>query len=224
MISHQHRCIFIHIPKCAGTSFEAVLGHLDEYTGRAGQDHRSLRMIQSPIPFTKVTSSADNLKDLVRRCREPFRQHANQKNAYRVTPQQYQTYFKFTVVRNPWLRLHSWYRNVMRDKWHQMNYSIPNDISFEDFVLQYAGTGFLKPQIYWIKNFNGDVDLDYIGKFEQLDESFSYISNKLALKQATLPHRLPSNEADFYDDFTPKVVDYIAKYYAEEIEMFAYTF
>ena len=37
MISHQHKCIFIHIPKCAGTSIEfffkhnaAALGHKKE--------------------------------------------------------------------------------------------------------------------------------------------------------------------------------------------------
>ena len=39
MISHKHQCIFVHIPKCAGTSIASALGHLDNHTGRGGQDH-----------------------------------------------------------------------------------------------------------------------------------------------------------------------------------------
>ena len=34
MISNDYRCIFIHIPKCAGTSIEDALGHLDNHPGR----------------------------------------------------------------------------------------------------------------------------------------------------------------------------------------------
>ena len=42
MISHKHKykCIFIHIPKCAGTSIEKALGHFELYNGRGRQDHR----------------------------------------------------------------------------------------------------------------------------------------------------------------------------------------
>ena len=34
MVSHKHKCIFIHIPKCAGTSIEEALGHFDGYRGK----------------------------------------------------------------------------------------------------------------------------------------------------------------------------------------------
>ena len=57
MISHEHKCIFIHIPKCAGTSIESALGHLNNYTGINRQDHRTIRMIEKPIITTNFFSS-----------------------------------------------------------------------------------------------------------------------------------------------------------------------
>ena len=48
MISTRHRCIFVHIPKTAGTSVEAALGWFTEYT-RGAQDHRSIRKLREAI-------------------------------------------------------------------------------------------------------------------------------------------------------------------------------
>ena len=70
MISHKYKCIFIHIPKCAGTSIEAALGHLDGHTGRGGQDHRSIRMIQSITP--RAFFSVENLQEVLRRLKHQY--------------------------------------------------------------------------------------------------------------------------------------------------------
>lgn len=34
MISHKHKIIFIHLPKCAGTSIERSFGHNINHVGR----------------------------------------------------------------------------------------------------------------------------------------------------------------------------------------------
>uniref|UniRef100_A0A1D9FVM8 Sulfotransferase family protein n=1 Tax=Moorena producens (strain JHB) TaxID=1454205 RepID=A0A1D9FVM8_MOOP1 len=60
MISHEHKCIFVHIPKCAGTSIEHLLGHFDDFSGRGGQDHRSIRTIEQP--FIKIIMSKNYSK------------------------------------------------------------------------------------------------------------------------------------------------------------------
>ena len=44
-ISHTHRCIFIHIPKCAGTSVETALGM-----------HRDWRVEDAEAMYGRVSS------------------------------------------------------------------------------------------------------------------------------------------------------------------------
>ena len=52
MISHEHKCIYIHIPKTAGTSVEKRLGAHEKMDVRLKQDHRTIRNIMSGIsPF-----------------------------------------------------------------------------------------------------------------------------------------------------------------------------
>ena len=73
MISHDYRCIFIHIPKCAGTSIEDALGHLDNHPGRGGQDHRSIRIIE-PIHLSHlrhIIFKKDNFSEFIQRINLP---------------------------------------------------------------------------------------------------------------------------------------------------------
>ena len=97
MISHQHRFIFIHIPKTAGTSIEKAL--CDE----------SCQLLPGEWDRTRVSHTPLNhltLQELV--------------DYSILTPAQFKTYFKFCFVRNPWDRLISeifcpWMRPWFRD-------------------------------------------------------------------------------------------------------------
>jgi hypothetical protein len=182
-------------------------------------------MIQNPIRFIDVVSNSDNVKDYIRRVRETKRTHRNPNNRLQVNAEQYNSYYKFSIVRNPWMRIHSWYKNVMRDEAHQRNYKVPPDISFLDFVKEYAGTGYLRPQTYWLKQFDNNLNFNFIGKFENLNGAFEQVASDLKfLTDKELPHRIEGQKSDPSTDFNQEVVDFIADYYAEEIELFDYTF
>ena len=62
-----------------------------------------------------------------------------------ITKEQYESYFKFTFIRNPWERAYSWYKNVMRDENHKRSHNIISQIPFNEFLQLYAGKGLLKP-------------------------------------------------------------------------------
>lgn len=162
MISHAHRCIFLHIPKCAGTSVETALGHLDGHAGRDGQDHRPLRFLETPVPL-QAFFGIDNLRIMKNRIRRP-RPAANPRNLLTVTPEQYARYFKFPIVRNPWDRLYSVYCNVARDPVHRRSMGIGEMPPLLDFLRDNQGRMLLLPQTYWLKDFRGRVRLDFIGR------------------------------------------------------------
>lgn len=225
MISHKYKCIFIHIPKCAGTSIESALGHLENYNGRGGQDHRTIRMIEQPYLIPKTFSSKENIMELLRRNKQHhFDKTYNFRNKYTVTKQQYKSYYKFTIVRNPWARAFSWYNNVMRDEMHMKIHGIDKDISFKGFLLKFAGKGMISPQLYWLKNFNGNIPLDFIGHFENLDEDVHKVFKALNMEDTTLPHKVKSEQKDFRDYYDKETNNIILNTCKEEIDLFGYTF
>jgi hypothetical protein len=179
MISHRHKCIFIHIPKCAGTSVEKALGHLDGHVGREGQDHRIIRNLEKPSLNKHVFSSKENLKLFVNHLRFLyFYEVDNLHNKILVDKQQYENYFKFTIVRNPWSRGVSVYKNILRDDLHRENYGLSQDISFHNFLKMNLGKKMLRPQTFWLKDYAGKIPLDYVGKFEDLNTVFDEIRKK----------------------------------------------
>lgn len=223
MISHEHKCIFIHIPKCAGTSISKALGHLDHHTGRGGQDHRSIRMIEKPLITPKIFSSIENIFAVLERVRHKYRT-VNPLNKLTVTKKQYDSYFKFTFIRNPWARAYSWYKNVMRDEIHKKNHKITGEFSLNEFLRLYSGKRMLRPQTHWIKDFSGSIPLDYIGRFETLNEDFQEVCKAMHIPQITLPYILKGSGEDYHEHYDKGSMNIIMEVYKEEIEMFGYSF
>ena len=62
MISHKHKCIYIHIPKTAGTSIEYKFGHFKELK-RGVQDHRTIGEME-PVPFGAPVATTVDVRTL----------------------------------------------------------------------------------------------------------------------------------------------------------------
>jgi len=226
MISHKYKCIFIHIPKCAGTSIEEALGHFDDYTGVDAQDHRMIRYFENPIPYKYILRNKSNFISFLRSLKWRFTNKINPKNNLKVTIKQYHEYFKFTIVRNPWDRVFSAYKNIMRDESHIKLLGIKKDLQFIDFVRNYAGNEFFTmPAMEYLKNYNGEITMDHIGRFENLETDFKKICEKMELSNIKLPHKLNRNNKDSYRDFyDSETMQLVAEIYEEEIGLFGYQF
>ena len=224
MISHEHQLIFIHIPKCAGTSIESAFGHFDDHTGRRGQDHRPIRMIEQPVLTTHIIRSQENVITALKRLRQPYRKGINPRNKLSVTREQYDRYYKFAFIRNPWARVFSWYKNVMRDEVHRKRHQINGQLSLYDFLQRFAGKGMLRPQTYWLEDFSGSIPLDFVGRFETLSEDFHKICEAIGISPITLPHKMKGRGEDYRDSYNSDSIQLVSTVYREEIEMFGYSF
>jgi hypothetical protein len=139
-------------------------------------------------------------------------------------------YYKFTFVRNPWDRLVSWYFYHINDD-EELKTLYPQN--FKEWVKtgmkshwnEVDGTywGDKDPINYqsWIAD---EKQYNFIGKFENLQEDFNIICDKIGIPQQKLPHKNKSKHkhyTEYYDDETRQIV---AQKYAKDIEYFEYKF
>ncbi len=188
----QHKCIFIHIPKTAGISISKAL-----FGNRSG-GHKSTRFYKQIFGVFIFNS-----------------------------------YFKFSFVRNPYSRLVSAYNFLMKGgfckkhkKWVEEN--ISNYESFHDFVTMWLNEeninniSHFRPQFNYVCDKNDKVEIDFIGRFENLEEDFQKVCRILDI-DTELPHINSSNTTQhwktFYNNETLKIVERV---YKKDFDIFGY--
>lgn len=193
------KCIFIHVPKAAGVSVCRAL-----FGGLAG-GHTHIGMYQ--MVFSK-TEFAD--------------------------------YFKFTFVRNPWDRLLSAYAFLQSGgldesdrQWSRAN--LHQFETFEDFVLGWVTEANIISHIHFIPQyrfvclpFSKRIGVDFVGRYEHLERDFAHVRDRLGLESTVkLPHhnRGPgaARPGDFRRHYTAAMREVVERVYAQDIELFGYT-
>lgn len=148
----------------------------------------------------------------------------------RIGSQKWNQAYKFTVVRNPWDKVVSHYeyrrkknktqiaaRRISFSDWVKMTYGKNKDTFY------YNNPRSFQPQVEWLKDTDGIVLMDYIIRFEAIEEGFEQVRKTIGL-EARLPHLNASKRADYreyYDDETRGIV---AHWFREDIEAFSYEF
>jgi hypothetical protein len=220
MISHDYKCIFVHIPKTAGSSIEQKLGLFDKLDWGV-QDHRTISEME-PKPKTEYYKNIINHLYSIQP-RTAIKEFLELMNLS-LSHKQYNDYFKFSFVRNPWSRAFSWYKNVMRDERQRMAKGIQHDISFKDFIIKYDDQWALKSQLFWLQNSKGKIPFDFIGRYENLTSDFGYVCDQLGIKDKSLPYLLKADNPDYMLSYDGELVDLLNKRYKEEIDIFGFKF
>jgi len=181
-------------------------------------------MLEKPFPLSLKLFTQGNSPELFRRVKHSFRKHKNPNNALTVTASQFKSYYKFSFVRNPWARAYSWFNNVIRDQVQQSHLGVTSEIDFKTFLKKFGGTGMLKPQTYWLKSFNGELGVDFVGRFEHLKEDFQAVMGALGNQKLELPHQIKGKGRDFRSVYDDETIELVARTYADEIKLFDYKF
>jgi chondroitin 4-sulfotransferase 11 len=189
----QRQALFIHIPKTAGRS-----------------------LVKSLFNVNSV-------------------EHANAEWYQRIDPDRFDRYFKFAIVRNPWDRLVSAWTYLREGgaksseddtAWGEFFHRFDN---FEDFVCHWLTPENIRrkhlftPQSEFVTDRFGGMAMDFVGRYERLNEDFDVICEKLGM-DVKLPHLNSSKRVGYREFYTDRSRDVVAEIYARDVELFQYQF
>jgi len=160
MISHSKKFIFIHIPRTGGTSIEHALENYieGELSGGGGGRWLPDDVLEMYIRKILGREKLGNAK------------HLTALDWKKVLGSRYDNYYKFTIVRNPLKKLGSLKRFNIKLK---IDESLPK---------------WLWNQSMYFKDEEGNNIVDDVFRFENLEESWKTICNKLEIDYYPLPH------------------------------------
>jgi hypothetical protein len=137
-------------------------------------------------------------------------------------------YFKFAFVRNPWDRLLSnYFFRIQR-----LQSEETASVRFRDWVLNsktkeghsFLDTGEMyKTQLSYI-TLNKTQKLDFIGRYENLQQDWNFICDQLQIEKQKLPHKNKSSHSSYINYYNEDTVNIVGEYFKEDVENFGYKF
>ena len=202
MISHQYKCIFIHIPRTAGTAIEEWI---------CGDD------------WWNIEKETKHL--LASQARELYKDH-------------WDSYFKFSFVRNPWDRMVSClesfedffkvaYAGTLDLEGYKKEFGYPLTIENDYRFTKRKDLQLAKHQDHCVYLNILDEELDFIGRFENLRKDIAFIKDRLKIekdfsfKVKDVAPRRKGKYQDYYDGKSRKTVEDLFK---NDIKAFGYEF
>jgi len=212
MISHEHQCIFIHIPKTAGTSINSFF-HPDVKFRFKNPDYERLF---GWCPKRKLHMQHATVKQLL--------------ETELVTEEQWKTYYKFTFVRNPWDRAYSDYKFIQKFSGITGSFSdyINKTGPFSEILNNSNSQNYLGDHLLPQTSFfdlEGKYQLDYVGSFENFHEDIYEILKDLnILKKFDIHINKSKRKTNYANFYTCSMENLVAKKYMQDIKALGYKF
>lgn len=215
LLSVKYNFLFVHIAKTGGTSVRAALAPL-----------RWRDPLYIPQFLASRLSHATG-----HRIASKLPRHAKIIAAKEMLPQElFDKLFKFAFVRNPWdLQVSSWH-HIRRERPHLVEH-IPD---FETFIrwkldpdrpYQYHIDTSIEIQSDYLKDLDGTILVDFIGKYEHLQEDYEEACRRIGIKPPRLPHkRQAKGRKDYRSYYNDSTANLISLYFRSDIEEFDYSF
>jgi len=194
IISDEPNLIFVAVPKTGSCSIEEAL---------------------QPLANTKLMRQ--------------FNKHATSMRLERELPvQRWMKAYKFAFVREPYAWMHSWYRfrqrDVLSNPDHTFNKRYTGNISFNEFVHTFSSNELMLKQSDFIARHNGELLVDFVGRYETLQEDFNRICERLRLDEQKLPQVNVSKPVTTNDEVLDATsIGIINEYFSQDFEMFGYS-
>lgn len=234
IISNSKKYIFIHVPKCAGTSVTRALGRTCQWND----------IVLGSTEFGAGIESA---------YKEKFglEKHSTVRDVISVVGEDiWSEYFTFTVVRNPFRRIVSWYtfaeklfngQNFLRRQAPWLYELLDKPIkssapvvkayqdtrSFSEFLRHDGcfGDDGTKPQVHWLRENEetSRIPIDHVGRVESIGDDFQQISDHIGV-DASLPRQNVTNTTGTHGRFyeSEKDAQIVLDRYAQDFHFLQY--
>nr|WP_321452382.1 sulfotransferase family 2 domain-containing protein [uncultured Carboxylicivirga sp.] len=213
MISHKYKCIFIHLPKTGGESITSFFDDNDR----------------------NIAKHANALQ---------IREYVGEKI--------WNEYFKFTIVRNPYEQAVSMYSHLRKPLYQKneiykkygktiLNPILACKVALRKNFPSYCkkiykrdykyiekdrqwNINYFSPYLDWITDSDGNIIIDYIGRFENLTEEINHIFKVINKDHQTIPVHNKSNHTHYSTYYNQDARKIINQHYNKDIKYFSYTF
>jgi hypothetical protein len=208
-LSYSHRFIFIHVYRAGGQSVSAALR-----------------------PYTVVPRGTLARVPILRRfgdarlfaLREHNYGHITARELRAALPaRQFDSFFTFSFVRNPWSWQVSVYHYVKQRPEHPFHQDWEAFRSFDDYLDWRVNTAVPELQGDFVYGDSGELLVDFVGRYETLERDFGTVCERIGIASA-LPHKNRSIHDDFREYYSPQTRALVAEAYREDIERFGYEF
>ena len=224
MIDHEHKCIFIEVPKNSSSSICDWLSGIDrnDFNEQSWQARRMELRDGHKFPFV---------------AKEEYSPH-------------WEDYFKFAVIRNPYERVLSAYTMLAQSKLHcQVDMDFAKKIkrfeSFSDFCKGYLDktilhthyinpdiwmdtpyfiTSHFLPQNYWVNPLVDYASDIFVVRQETLIKDLTGVGERLGLNIDRFPHRNSSRHGDYRQYYDEETIQIVYNKYRQDISLFDYRF
>ena len=103
------------------------------------------------------------------------------------------------------------------DNWVRKTYGDEQD------PVYYYSARWFQSQSDWLKDFNGELSLNKIGKLENIREDFKEICEKIKIEVA-VPHLNKSKKVDYRSFYNHDTYEIVRKWHEEDLINFDYDF
>lgn len=165
----------------------------------------------------------------------PVKQHLTAREVIAIVGRDaWSSAFRFAIVRNPWSKVVSHYKHRVKTKQTGMG---DQPVPFAEWVARTYGPAkdpalydqpkMFQPQVDWLRDDRGQVDVDFVGRFEDIASAYAQIAGRVGAT-AELPHLNRTERTDFraYYEGGPgaDAAATVGAWFAEDVGRFGYSF
>lgn len=206
IISALHKFIFVAVPK---TGTHSVRRALREHMGEHDLEQVKLFANKSfPIPELSRLQHGHLSLDQVR----PY-----------LRPGDFDSFFKFAFVRNPFDRFVSYCAFMTRqsDQFDKDPKAVMRYFAITAPPVQHI---LFQPQHALLTDRDGRLLTDFVGRVEQMQQSYDEIAARIGIPTTRLEQANRSIRGEYRGYYDDQITEGVARLYARDLELFGYEF